>query len=181
MWNLRPSKLCSSSFWGKQDRGNRLSRRTPNWTIERQWHKIKWIEWMRTQLKRDKLFWSTCYEISDHFRHSFSSTLLDLTRAIDPWDDGYDLESQQPSRYTRECLTVLRARTHDAIFRKGDSNLLKEFRRAFFERAAGTFVLMHILFSFAMSRTIFYYDVQLSRWSNFDPLTHGELRATMEN
>lgn len=124
---------------------------------------------MRTQPKRDKLFWSTRYKISNHFRHSFCSTLLDLTRAIDPRDSGYDLESQQPSRYTRECLTVLRVRTHDMMFREDDSDLLKEFRCAFVKRiATGTFVLMHILFSSAMSRTIFYYDAQLSRWSNFD-------------
>lgn len=121
---------------------------------------------MRTQGKKNKLFWNTCYEISDHFRHSFCSTLLDLTRAIDPWDCGYDLESQQPSSCTRECLTVLRARTHDTTFRKDDSDLLKEFRCA--ERTAGTFILMHILFSPTMSRTISYYDAQLSRWSNFD-------------
>lgn len=43
---------------------------------------------------------------------------LDLTRAIDPWDSGYDLESQQSSRYTRECLTVFRARTYDTMFRE---------------------------------------------------------------
>jgi len=128
--------------------------------IGRQWHGIESDGRERNQ--KGTTSWSTRYEVSNHFRHSFCSTLFDLLRERSIPEATATISSRNNLRHSRVLNSSPLENTWYDVSRENDSNLLKEFRCAFVELTTDTH--MHIL----LSSAIFSRNTQLSRCSNFD-------------
>lgn len=139
------------------------------------------VGWTRTQPKRDNPLEHSLRSIQPLLAQLLLDTLRSLTRAIDsrcePVNDLATIFD------TRECLIVLRLRTHDAtMFRAKDKRFIKGISPRF-RRAYNGHFYPHAYFTFLrdVARDLLSQHVAIALLQ-FRPLTRGEtLRRVMEN